>query len=302
MVGRRQLREKVFKTLYSYSQNPATADSLERTMFAEIDEIFKLYVYELNFLVALYDRALEQIEINKNKYLKTEQDINPNLKFTRNKVLEQLVANAERISVTGNYPKTQWSIHDELVMKTYQRIMASKLYQDYMAEESYDFANDQKLVGKIFMRYVAENDDFLDRVEGHDLHWGDDFHIANSLVQTTIGSLMAEENKHTLLKTIKNQDDRNFAMVLLRNALSQWDNVEDKIRIRLDNWEMERVAITDKVLLMAAITELDTFKGTASSIIINEYIEISKVYSTEKSKTFINGILDKYIKDTQRVI
>lgn len=300
MLGRRQIREKVVQTLYSYHQNPIKTDVLEKNMFTEIEKIYHLYIYQLNFLVALKDLAENQIEIAKNKYIKTEEDLNPNLKFVNNQVLLQLEQNEERLSFTSKHKNLNWELHDDLLVKTFQRIVAGKRYQDYMEDNNLSFEDDQKFIGKLFLRYIAENEDFHDRLEAMELSWADDFHIANSMVQKTIGFMKQDQPSHTLIKMIKDLDDRNFAKKLLIQSISHWDSIEIKVEERLENWDLDRISLMDKIILIAAISELDFFPLTPARVIINEFIEISKVFATEKSQIFVNGILDKYTKDISR--
>lgn len=301
MLGRRQIREKVVQTVYSYYQNPVKFDVLEKNMFTGIEKIYYLYIYELNFLVALKELAENQIEIGKNKFIKTDADINPNQKFINNKVLIKLEENPERLFFTGQHKQLKWDMHDDLLVKTFQRIKAGKRYQDFMKEDSYSFEEDQKFIGKLFLRYIAENDDFHDYLGDKELSWYDDIHIANSMVQKTIGFLKEDEESRTLIKMIKDDEDKTFALKLLRNTLDSWENNEKKLEERLENWDLERVSLMDKVILSTALSELDNFPFTPSRVIINEYIEIAKVFATDRSNIFINGILDKYCKDLNRI-
>ncbi|KQT15298.1 antitermination protein NusB [Chryseobacterium sp. Leaf404] len=301
MLGRRQIREKVVESVYSYCQNPIKFDVLEKNMFSSIEKIYHLYIYELNFLVALKDLAENQIEISKNKYLKTDSDTNPNQKFINNQVLKKLEENPERLFFSGQHKDLKWDLHDDLLKKTFQRMTAGKRYQDFMKEEGYSFEADQKFIGKLFLRYMAENEDFQDYVSDKELSWSDDIHIANSMVQKTIGFLKEDEDSRTLIKMIKDQDDKAFAAKLLRETLNNWESNEKVLAERLENWDLERVAVMDKVILYCAISELDKFPLTPSRVIINEYIEIAKVFATDRSNIFINGILDKYCKDLNRI-
>lgn len=300
MLGRRQIREKVVEAVYSYYQNPVKADILEKNMFSQIEKIYHLYIYQLNFLVALKGLAEKQIEIGKNKYIKTEDNLNPNQKFINNKVLNMLEENTERLSFTSKHQELKWELHDELLVKTFQRMTAGKRYQDFMKEEGTSFEEDQKFIGKLFLRYVAENEDFHDHVEGLELSWADDFHISNSMIQKTIGFFKENEPSHTLIKMIKDEEDREFAGKLLKQTLNHWEETEKKLEGRLENWDIERISLIDKIILVTAICELDFFPLTPGRVIINEYIEISKVFSTDRSNIFINGILDKYTKDINR--
>ena len=300
MLGRRQIREKVVEAVYSYYQNPVKADVLEKNMFSQIEKIYHLYIYQLNFLVALKALAEKQIEIGKNKYIKTEDNLNPNQKFINNQVLNMLEENTERLSFTSKHQELKWELHDELLVKTFQRMTAGKRYQDFMKEAGNSFEEDQKFIGKLFLRYVAENEDFHDHVEGLELSWADDFHISNSMIQKTIGFFKENEPSHTLIKMIKDEEDREFAGKLLKQTLNHWEETEKKLEGRLENWDIERISLIDKIILVTAICELDFFPLTPGRVIINEYIEISKVFSTDRSNIFINGILDKYTKDFNR--
>ena len=300
MLGRRQIREKVVEAVYSYYQNPVKADVLEKNMFSQIDKIYHLYIYQLNFLVALKALAEKQIEIGKNKYIKTEDNLNPNQKFINNQVLNMLEENTERLSFTSKHQELKWELHDELLVKTFQRMTAGKRYQDFMKEAGNSFEEDQKFIGKLFLRYVAENEDFHDHVEGLELSWADDFHISNSMIQKTIGFFKENEPSHTLIKMIKDEEDREFAGKLLKQTIKHWEETEKKLEGRLENWDIERISLIDKIILVTAICDLDFFPLTPGRVIINEYIEISKVFSTDRSNIFINGILDKYTKDINR--
>ena len=300
MLGRRQLREKTIQTLYSYQQNPIKQDVLARNMFAEIDKIYSLYIYQLNFLIALKKIAEKQMELNKNKYIKTEEDLNPNRKFIRNQAIELLEQNEERLSFSTKHQNLIWDIHDDLLIKVFNKIKASKLFQDYMKGDEFSFEEDQKFIGKVFLRYVAENEDFQNHLEDLELHWADDFHIANSMTQKTLVFLSKDKPSHTLIKMIKDEDDRNFALKLLNETLNHWEETEKKIEERLENWDLDRISLMDKIILATAISELDYFPLTPARIIINEYIEIAKAFATDKSQIFVNGILDRYIKSNNR--
>lgn len=300
MLGRRQIREKVVGSLYSYQQNPIKFEVLEKNMFSEIDKIYHLYIYQLNFLVALKDLAERQIEIGKNKYIQSEKETNPNQKFIANQVLIKLEENTERLSFTSKHQDLKWDLYDELLVKTFQRMAAGKRYQDFMKEEGHSFEEDQKFIGKLFLRYIAENEDFHDHLEAKEMSWADDFHISNSMIQKTIGFLKEIEPSHTLIKMIKDEEDRNFARRLLKESLNHWEESEKKLEERLQNWDLDRISLLDKIIIIAAITEIDYFPLTPGRVIINEYIEISKVFSSDRSNIFINGILDKYTKDINR--
>lgn len=300
MLGRRQIREKVVEKLYSYYQNPISYEVLENKLFTDVDRIYDLYIYQLNFLVALKDLASQQIENRKKRFIKTEQDLHPNQKFIQNQALLKIEHNNERIDYTNSNKQLEWDLDDDILLKTFQRIKNGKRYQDFMNEKEYSFDDDQRFLGKLFLRYVAENLDLHSILEDAQMSWADGFHIANTMVQKTIGFLKEDEDQQYLIRAFKDKEDEDFARKLLKESYQNLEENEKKIEEKLENWDLDRVSVMDKVILSTAFTELDFFPLTPSRIIINEYIEIAKAYSSDKAGLFINGILDKYIKQNNR--
>ena len=300
MLGRRQIREKVTQAVYAYYQNPIKVDVLEQNMFSEIEKIYYLYIYQLNFIIALKEVTERQIENDRNRYIIAEKHINPNRKFIDNQVINKLEENVERLQFTSLHSELKWDIDNEFLRKTYQKIITGKRYNDYMNSDDYSFDGAQKFIAKLFLKYVAENESFHQYVEDKELFWADDIHISNTMVQKTIGMLKEEEPSDRLIRVIKNEEDRSFASKLLRDSLKNLESTEEKIKERLENWDISRVSTMDKVILVLAITELDNFPFTPLKIIVNEYIEIAKTFSTNKSNIFVNGVLDKYSRDINR--
>ena len=300
MLGRRQIREKVTQAVYAYYQNPIKVDVLEQNMFSEIEKIYYLYIYQLNFIIALKEVAERQIENDRNRYIIAEKHINPNRKFIDNQVINKLEENVERLQFTSLHSELKWDIDNEFLRKTYQKIITGKRYNDYMNSDDYSFDGAQKFIAKLFLKYVAENESFHQYVEDKELFWADDIHISNTMVQKTIGMVKEEEPSDRLIRVIKNEEDRSFASKLLRDSLKNLESTEEKIKERLENWDISRVSTMDKVILVLAITELDNFPFTPLKIIVNEYIEIAKTFSTNKSNIFVNGVLDKYSRDINR--
>ena len=300
MLGRRLIIEKVTQAVDAYYQNQITVDVLEQNMFSEIEKIYYLYIYQLNFIIALKEVAERQIENDRNRYIIAEKHINPNRKFVDNQVINKLEENVERLHFTSLHTELKWDIDNEFLRKTYQKIITGKRYNDYMNSDDYSFDGAQKFIAKLFLKYVAENESFHQYVEDKELFWADDIHISNTMVQKTIGMLKEEESSDRLIRVIKNEEDRSFASKLLRDSLKNLESTEEKIKGRLENWDISRVSTMDKVILVLAITELDNFPFTPLKIIVNEYIEIAKTFSTNKSNIFVNGVLDKYSRDINR--
>jgi len=301
MVGRRQLREKIIQSVYAYEQNPKDINLVVRNLFRELNKIYDLYVFQLNLLVSIHKLAGEHIEISKHKFIKSDNDLSPNLKFVENLALQQIISNKERENYSSKNTQLLWSTSDELVTKTYQNIISGKLYRDYMKSEHKNFDEDQKFLGKLFLRYIAENEFIHSFFEDIEISWADDIHISNSLVQKTISFLKPDKETNTLIKIVKGESDESFARTLLSQTITNLALYEKKLEENLKNWDIERVSLVDKIIIITGMCEMNEFKSTPSTIIINEYIEIAKTFSSEKSNVFVNGILNKYAKDNNRI-
>ena len=270
----------------------------EKELFRDVDKIYDLYIYQLALLIELRHVAEVLMEDAKNKRLPTKNDLNPSLKFIQNKFITQL---AENIAVKRemNNRRINWNNEFELVKKIYNNIKASSEYENYMNAADDSYAADRDFIIEIFKEHIADYELVNHLYEEKNLHWGDDTYLVNPMIIKTIESF--DENttpEHELIPLYKDrEDDEQFARDLYRQTIIHENENKKLIADKTKNWEVERIALMDVLLMKMALTELTYFTNIPVKVTLNEFIEISKTYSTPKSKIFINGILDKLIAD-----
>lgn len=292
------------QSIYSWKMDGETANQrvIEKNMLKGVDEIYDLYIYLLNLLKFQKDIAEEKIEIAKNKIRPTEQDLKPNLKFVENPIFRFLDENTELNEFTSKNKQLVWDkIENQLPVIIYNQILDSPEYKEYMASDENSFKKDKAFVMSIYENYIANNNLLFDLIEEKSIYWADDLHIGNSMVMSTLKSFIPKSlPSFKLFKVYKNDDDRNFLTDLFRRTIQYNDETLKIIEDKAQNWELDRIAVLDLIILQMGLTEFLYFKNVPPRVILNEYIELSKVYSTDNSHIFVNGILDKVIKDTER--
>jgi N utilization substance protein B len=273
----------------------------ERDMFNSIDKVYDLYVYQLALLVELIHVVNVITEEAKEKHLPTKEELNPNLKFLQNKFLQQLSENIH-LKREMNNRKISWNNEYELVRKVYNTIKASEIYANYMSSDQHDYKTDRNFIIEIFKEFIADFELVNHLYEEKNLHWGDDIYLVNPMVVKTIESFSEDSTPEQGLMTLykDREEDMEFVKDLFRQTAIRNEENEKLIGDKTKNWEVERIALMDVLLMKMAITEVLHFSNIPVKVTLNEFIEISKMYSTPKSKIFINGILDKLIADFKR--
>ncbi len=299
MVGRRQLRENALKALYAHSKNPKDFDITYQNLIHSLEKIFSLYVYQLNLLLALRDQAEEKIELGKNKKLKSQADLNPNTKFIDNQIFERLDQNVALKSFTDKNQQLLWNEDSQYPKAILKRLRESSMYQQYMGNPNRSFEEDKEFIQKVFDKYMAKNPSLIDHYEEKDMAWADDFHIANTMTFKTLKFIQEGKSFDTLISIFKGEDDKNFLKSLMQSVLENPEKLDNEIEKRLVNWELHRIAAMDKLILQMGLAELIYMPEVPPRVVINEYIELAKTFSTPSSNVFINGILDKFVKDKQ---
>lgn len=297
MINRRFLRVKVMQALYSYMQSANTdLSKAEKEMFANIDKVYELYVYLLNLLMDIHHSASMFIEDNKNKRLPTAEDLNPNKKFVENPILVGLLSNITLKKEIANR-KVSWQNDFDLVKKLFNEIKASDEYKNYMSTTTSTIAEDKKFLENIVRNVIADSNVLEFWLEEKNIHWADDYFIAvNGLLKTIEGA--KADGSVTLSDLYKDaEDDKQFARTLLAKCIIHNGEYEALISAKTQNWEIDRIAFLDVLLMKMAITEIMHVSSIPVKVSMNEYIEISKQYSTPKSKIFINGVLDKVVAE-----
>lgn len=297
MLNRRHLRIKVLQELYAYFQSDE--DSIARAdkeLLQSIERIYDLYVYLLLTFSEIKDLAAHRIEENKKKLRPTEEDLNPNMRLVENALIET-IENSSELRKLSEQRKVNWvgDDHKEMFRKMFLSIRESETYLHHMNKDEVGFDEDKEFVIDLFKNEIANSELLYNFFEEKSIHWIDDIDLTCSMVIKTIKQ-MEEGNELELLPLYKpNDDEQDFIRDLLRKTISMNSENEKLIDELTENWELERIAKMDILLMKMAITELQIFSNIPTKVTLNEYIEISKFYSTPKSNGFINGILDKAI-------
>jgi N utilization substance protein B len=270
----------------------------EKALFIGIDKIYDLFIYQLAFLIELQHVATVLMEDAKTKRLPTQEDLQPNLKFIENKFINQLLENVH-VKREINNRRISWSNEFELVKKVFNNIKASPEFGKYMNVSDNSYETDRNFILEVFKEFMADFELLNHLYEEKDLHWGDDIYIVNPMVVKTIESFKETTSPDfTLMPLYKDrEEDEAFVKDLFRQTALKDDEIEKLIGDKTKNWEVERIAMMDVLLMKMAITEILYFSSIPVKVTLNEFIEISKMYSTPKSKIFINGILDKIVAD-----
>lgn len=304
MLGRRQLREKAMQAIYAWKSSGDDSDqrTIEKNMLKGVDQIYDLYIYLLNLLSFQKAVAEHKIELAKNKNFTTEKDLNPNLKFVSNEVFRILDENEELNSYSSKNRQLTWDLLDSYPNLIHKEIISSEEYANYMNNPNQNFNDDREFMMTIYENYIAPNESLHEWLEEQNIHWADDLYIANSMVMTTLKSFTPKSTgRIKLFKVYKDEDDKEFVIDLFRKTIRNDRETRKSIEEKAKNWELDRIAVLDLVLLQMALTEFKYFHNIPPKATLNEYIELSKIYSTEKSKVFVNGILDRSMKDLNSI-
>lgn len=302
MLNRRHLRIKVLQALYAFFQSDKR-DMLasEKEMFGAIERIYDLYLSLLMTFGELKAKGEHRIEENKKKMLPTDEDLNPNRKFVDNKVIE-ILENQPELRSQSETRKVNWlgAEEQEIFRKMYFQIRESETYFEFMNNGEEGFDEDVNFAVQLFKHEIANFPLLYDYFEEKSIHWMDDIDLACSMVIKTIKAF-EEEGDNKILPLYKPDDDeKEFVRDLFRQTIAKSEENLKLIDELTKNWELDRIAKMDVILMEMAITELQVFKNIPKKVTLNEYIEISKFYSTPKSNVFINGVLDKAIERLEK--
>ncbi|MCB0810520.1 MAG: transcription antitermination protein NusB, partial [Flavobacteriales bacterium] len=256
-----------------------------------IQRTFDLYLALLLVFGEVHRAAERRIEERRNKRLPTAEDLSPNLRFVQNPVLQALMD--ERLDTASEKRKVNWVGEQEIVTKILRQFEASEEFQRYMALPEPTFKDHQEVVLHLFVEHIANFDQLQEFFEARSIHWLEDLDLACSMVKRTIEGVR-EGGKASLTDLFRGPDEeREFVSTLYRRTIDQGAEHEQAIAEKASNWESDRIALSDMILMKMALTEARVFSEVPVKVTLNEYIEIAKAYSTPKSRSFINGILDK---------
>lgn len=290
------------QAIYAFMQDgPESMNSGEKQLLVSLDKLYELYIRQLSLLIEVSDFARRRIEENKLKFLPTEEDLHPNTRFIDNRFITQLANNRDFLKKSHSF-KISWADEEELIRKLYNTLRESDFFISYMDGPEPSYNEDKELAENIFNRIFAESELLQSFFEERSIYWSDDFEISLIMLQKTIKGFRADHDEYTALPALlkdehdaDGSEDLDFVKNLYRKTIIHSEEFNTIIADKAQNWELDRIALMDILLLKMAMTEFIDFPSVPVKVTLNEYIELAKSFSTPKSKIFINGILDKLI-------
>ena len=301
MINRVLIRLKIVQIVYAYYQNGGkNLDTAEKELFFSLSKAYDMYNYLLLLMVEIKRQADKKLNAAKSKLLPTAEELYPNRKFVDNRFIAQLEINTQLLQFAETQKKT-WDNEPEFIKGLCEKIMDSDIYKEYMAAETSSYEEDREVWRKIYKKIIFNNADLDQVLEDQSLYWNDDKEIVDTFVLKTI-KRFDEKNgsKQELLPEFKDEDDKDFARRLFRRTILNADYYRHLISENTRNWDLDRVAFMDVIIMQIALAELLSFPNIPISVSLNEYVEIAKLYSTPKSGAFINGTLDGIVKILQK--
>jgi len=299
MLNRRHIRVKVMQALYAFKGNEEGDFSKDQKfLLHSIDNMYNLYLLLISIFIEIQKKSEIQLEKIQQKHLATHEDKNPNTKFANNALLLMIKDNNLLQEKIENHKINNWELDSEYIDILFKAISNSKAYTNYMQTKTSDFKEDKEFIIKIFKDIIAPNNKLYDYLEDKNLTWLDDLPSINTTILKLLQKTKTTSSEtHFIPKLYKDNDDRQFALNLLKNSILNQDSINEEIKNKTLNWDSDRIASVDYVLIQMAICELQHFSSIPVKVTINEYLELAKEYSTPKSSIFINGILDKLVKE-----
>lgn len=322
MISRRQLRIKALAVLYACNRKELDdLDTAEQELILSIRTSYDLYHYILLLLIALSDIARERVTQSGMKRVPGPEDINPNTRFAENRIISQLRNNAGLHSYTGAMPALwtkkdkinnmralnrwissrglSWSDNPEVVRIVFNEMIQWEGYTAYMASPDQSYRADQRFIKELVSKFLPASENLAMSLEEKSVYWNEDLPFVVTMLRNSIGKFRENDDGSSIAlpPLYTNDDDEQFVKVLLRKSILNGEKNNAMIDAHTTNWEVERIALMDKLVMQLAITELVEFPEVPVKVTLNEYIEIAKEYSTAKSSTFVNGILDKIVKE-----
>ncbi|MDB5156828.1 MAG: hypothetical protein JWR50_1535 [Mucilaginibacter sp.] len=297
MLNRRHLRVKVLQSLYAFHQTSAVnIKQQEKNLLQSIDEVYEMYIWMLSLISEIVGYAENDANERANKHLPTADDLNANLKILTNRFTISLNQNKEFLAGIKKY-KVEWTFEPELVKTLFTNLKSAPEYQEYLEKTGDTIQTDKDIIKFIFKKVILKSS-LADQVfEEKFIFWPVDKDVLQALIAKTFKNFSFDEPiKNKLAEVTGNwEEDKEFIVKLLETSVRYDKDYQELISAKTQNWEPERIAMMDTLLMKMAIAEFVNFASIPVKVTINEYLEISKEYSTPKSNSFINGILDKIL-------
>lgn len=299
MLNRRQLRVKVLQQLYAYNQSENKEISAnEKLLLQSVDKVFEMYIWMLSLISEVAEYAPIDAEERANLHLPSEADLAPNLKIVDNKFLLSLHQNQEYVAAIKKY-KVDWSFDPELARSIFYTLKEAPEYQAYLEKTDNSIQSDKDIIKFIFKKIILKSPTAEQHFEEKFLNWPIDKDTLQAMIAKTFKNFSNEDFKKNKLAELSPDwvEDREFLVTLFQQTIRYDKEYQDLISGKTQNWEADRIALMDTLLMKMALCEFLGFPSIPVKVTINEYLEISKEYSTPKSNSFINGILDKVLAD-----
>jgi len=301
MLNRRHIRVKVMQSIYAMHQHQSdNLDIEEKFLFQSIENTQNLYLLLLSALIEIKKKEEEYINLASKKHLATKEERNPSLKFIQNKVLILLSESEALGNALDDRKIKNWKNNDDIILFLIESIKESNLYKNYMQKPKSSFEDDKFFITDLYTEVIAPSDKLYDYLEDYKLTWVDDLPGINTLILKQIKQLKSVNDTLVLPKVYKDEDDKEFVKNLFRRTVLNEVEFSKEYIDKTPNWDVERIAEIDTIILKMAICELLKFPSIPAKVTINEYLEIAKEYSTPKSSIFINGILDNLVKEFEK--
>ncbi len=286
------------QSIYAMHQHQSdNLDKEEKFLLQSIENTQNLYLLLLSALIEIKKKEEEYIDLASKKHLATKEERNPILKFINNKVLVLLSESEALETALDDHNINNWKLNDDIILGLIDTIKESELYQSYMQKPVGNFEDDKKFIVDLYTEVIAPSDRLYDYLEDNKLTWLDDLPAINTLIVKQIKQLKGENDTLIIPKVYKDEDDKEFVKNLFRKTVLNELELSKEYIDKTPNWDVERIAEIDTIILKMAICELLKFPSIPTKVTINEYLEIAKEYSTPKSSIFINGILDNLVKE-----
>jgi transcription antitermination protein NusB len=272
----------------------------EKELMFSIGKTYDLYHYLLLLVLEIADIAGEKIDFALQKRMPTPEDLNPQRRFVDNKMIAQLRENVQFKGYISSR-KLSWSNYQHIPRTLYNKMITWPVYEEYMSTEVHNYSSDRKFIISLITDLFLNSEDLQGNLEEQSIYWNDDLEYIATMIEKTLKKFKADSGENlSLMPLFKNTEDEEFVKILFRKAIMHAEKSSALIDKNTTNWEVERIALMDILVMQLAITEILEFPEIPVKVTLNEYIEIAKFYCTSKSSTFVNGILDNIVKEIRQ--
>lgn len=301
MINRILIRIKVLQIVYSYYQNGHyDLKVAENELLFSLRKSYDLYHYFLLLIIGVTNLQKRILDVRKNKYMPTDAELNPNTRLIDNRFAAQIEQN-EALQKYVSEQGISWDNDEDFVKSVLDLVLSSDIYEAYLNNENDSYETDREFWRNIFKKVICGNDAVDDYLQDKSIYWNDDISIVETFLLKTIKQFDEKAgSKQKLLPMFKDLEDQSFAIKLFRQSLLKGSEYRERINKHMKNWETERIANMDLIIMQVALAEITTFPSIPINVSLNEYIDTAKYYSTPKSGTFINGILDSIVSELKK--